>query len=169
MTAILGISAFYHDSAAALVVDGRIVAAAQEERFTRKKHDSRFPQHAIDYCLTEAGLRAGDLDYVGFYDKPLVKFERLLETYLSYAPRGFRSFLDAMPSWLRQKLYLQRELNRGLRAGFGAATSSPSITNRTPPAHSFPRPSMKPPSSRWTAWANGPRPRSVSVSEIASR
>mgnify|MGYP005838301129 CR=1 FL=1 len=115
MTAILGISAFYHDSAAALVVDGEIVAAAQEERFTRRKHDHRFPVHAIDYCLREAGLRAGDLDHVGFYDKPLLKFGRLLETYVSYAPRGFRSFLRAMPLWLGQKLHLRREMNRGLR------------------------------------------------------
>jgi carbamoyltransferase len=115
MTAILGISAFYHDSAAALVVDGRIVAAAQEERFTRKKHDEGFPQQAVDYCLTQAGLKADELDYVGFYDKPLLKFERLLETYLAYAPGGFRSFLYAMPFWLRQKLYLTRELNRGLK------------------------------------------------------
>jgi len=114
MTAILGISAFYHDAAAALVVDGKIVAAAQEERFTRKKHDERFPQHAIEYCLEAAGLRPDQLDYVGFYDKPLLKFERLLETYLASAPRGFRSFLLAMPPWLRQKLYLPRELNRGL-------------------------------------------------------
>jgi carbamoyltransferase len=114
MTAILGISAFYHDSAAALVVDGRIVAAAQEERFTRKKHDDHFPVHAIQYCLREAGLLPEQLDYVGFYDKPLLKFERLLETYLAYAPRGFRSFLLAMPVWLGQKLYLPREINRGL-------------------------------------------------------
>ena len=114
MTAILGISAFYHDAAAAIIVDGRIVAAAQEERFTRKKHDERFPQHAIEYCLEVAGLRPDRLDYVGFYDKPLLKFERLLETYLASAPRGFRSFLLAMPPWLRQKLYLPRELNRGL-------------------------------------------------------
>ncbi|HEY2894721.1 MAG TPA: carbamoyltransferase N-terminal domain-containing protein, partial [Pirellulales bacterium] len=118
MTAILGISAFYHDSAAALVVDGKIVAAAQEERFTRKKHDEGFPQHAIDYCLREGGLVAADLDYVGFYDKPLLKFERLLETYLAVAPRGFRSFLKAMPPWLRQKLFLQRELNRELGSGY---------------------------------------------------
>ena len=95
MTAILGISAFYHDSAAALVVDGEIVAAAQEERFTRKKHDHGFPGHAIDYCLDEAGLTPEELDYVGFYDKPLLKFERLLETYLAFAPGGFRSFLQA--------------------------------------------------------------------------
>src|SRR5258707_14616727 len=114
MAAILGISAWYHDSAAAIVVDGRIVAAAQEERFTRKKHDEGFPTQAIEYCLTEAELTAEQLDYVGFYDKPLMKFERLLETYLAGAPRGFSSFLRAMPPWLRQKLYLTRELNRGL-------------------------------------------------------
>ena len=105
MTAILGISAFYHDSAAALVIDGRIVAAAQEERFTRKKHDHRFPRHAVEYCLREAGLDASELDHVGFYDKPLLKFERLLETYLAYSPAGLRSFFKAMPLWLRQKLY----------------------------------------------------------------
>jgi len=114
MTAILGISAFYHDSAAALVVDGRVVAAAQEERFTRKKHDYNFPQHAIEYCLQEAGLTPADLDYVGFYDKPLLKFERLLETYLAYAPSGIRSFFMAMPLWLGQKLHLPREMSRGL-------------------------------------------------------
>jgi carbamoyltransferase len=118
MTAILGISAFYHDSAAALVVDGRIVAAAQEERFTRKKHDYNFPQQAVDYCLREAGLAPEQLDYVGFYDKPLLKFERLLETYLAFAPRGFRSFLAAMPLWLKQKLYLPREMKRGLRGAY---------------------------------------------------
>jgi carbamoyltransferase len=114
MTAILGISAFYHDSAAALVVDGEIVSAAQEERFSRKKHDYRFPTHAIEYCLGEAGLEAGDLDHVVFYDKPLLKFERLLETYLAYSPRGFRSFLKALPLWLRQKLHLPRQMDRGL-------------------------------------------------------
>jgi len=115
---ILGISAFYHDSAAALVVDGKIVAAAQEERFTRKKHDHSFPVNAIEYCLKEAGLDAGGLDYVGFYDKPYLKFERLLETYLSYAPAGFRSFVQAMPLWLKQKLYLPREMNKGLGHGY---------------------------------------------------
>ncbi|MEM6989147.1 MAG: carbamoyltransferase [Myxococcota bacterium] len=114
MTAILGISAFYHDSAAALVVDGRIVAAAQEERFTRKKHDHEFPTNAIDYCLKEAGLQRKDLDYVGFYDKPLKKFDRLLETYVAYAPAGFRSFLRAMPVWMRQKLHLPREMRKAL-------------------------------------------------------
>jgi carbamoyltransferase len=118
MTAILGISAFYHDSAAALVVDGRIVAAAQEERFTRKKHDFRFPQHAIDYCLAEAGLEASELDHVAFYDKPLTKFERLLETYVTYAPVGFRSFRMAMPLWLKEKLWLPRQMDQGLRKEF---------------------------------------------------
>lgn len=114
MTAILGISAYYHDSAAALVVDGEIVAAAQEERFTRVKHDHEFPRHAIAYCLAEAGLRPERLDYVAFYDKPLTKFERLLETYLAYAPRGFRSFQQALPLWLKKKLHLRREIRNGL-------------------------------------------------------
>ena len=92
MTAILGISAFYHDSAAAIIVDGRIVAAAQEERFTRIKHDPTFPANAIDYCLAEAKLTAADIDFIAFYEKPLTKFERLLETYLAFAPSGFASF-----------------------------------------------------------------------------
>jgi carbamoyltransferase len=114
MTAILGISAFYHDSAAALVIDGRIVAAAQEERFTRKKHDPEFPQRAIEFCLQQAGIALKDLDYVAFYDKPLLKFERLLETYLAVAPAGFRSFLAAMPVWLRGKLYLPGLMRKAL-------------------------------------------------------
>jgi len=104
MTAILGISAFYHDSAAALVIDGEIVAAAQEERFTGKKHDQDFPAHAIDYCLEAAGLRPEPLDYVGFYDKPLLKFDRLLETYFAYSPRGFRSCVNAVPVWLNKEV-----------------------------------------------------------------
>jgi carbamoyltransferase len=114
MTAILGISAFYHDSAAALVVDGEIVAAAQEERFTRRKHDAGFPTRAVAFCLQEAGLDAGGLDYVAFYEKPLAKFERLLETYLAYAPRGLRSFSLAMPQWLGGKMNMRRTLRRGL-------------------------------------------------------
>jgi carbamoyltransferase len=118
LSAILGISAFYHDSAAALVVDGEIIAAAQEERFTRKKHDHDFPTHAIQYCLAEGRLKPDQLDYVGFYDKPLLKFERLLETYLAYAPAGFRSFVEAMPLWLRQKLHLPREMSKGLSHGY---------------------------------------------------
>lgn len=115
MTAkILGISGFYHDSAAALVVDGKIVAAAQEERFTRKKHDAGFPANAILFCLEYANLDFRDLDYIVFYDKPLVKFERLLETYLAYAPKGFRSFVAAMPVWLKEKLFLKSVLKKDL-------------------------------------------------------
>lgn len=112
---ILGISAFYHDSAACLVRDGKIISAAQEERFTRKKHDHDFPVNAIDYCLKEAGIERQDLDYVAFYDKPFQKFDRLLTTYLTYAPRGFKSFIRAMPLWLKQKLWIKdfiaKELN----------------------------------------------------------
>ncbi len=111
---ILGLSAYYHDSAAALVVDGQIVAAAQEERFTRKKHDADFPARAVTYCLEEAGVHLNDVDYVVFYDKPLIKFERLLETYLAYAPKGFRSFLASMPIWLKDKLFLKATLKREL-------------------------------------------------------
>jgi carbamoyltransferase len=112
---ILGISAFYHDSAAALVVDGRVIAAAQEERFTRKKHDARFPNHAITYCLDQGGVRLGEVDYIAFYDKPFLKFERLLETYLAFAPEGFRSFRMAMPVWLKEKLFQKNLLREKLR------------------------------------------------------
>ena len=117
---ILVVSAFYHDSAAALVVDGRIIAAAQEERFTRRKHDAGFPDHAIRYCLSEAGLTLKDVDHIAFYDKPLLKFERLLETYLAFAPRGFASFSKAMPIWLREKLFLNNLLCTRLKAIGGA-------------------------------------------------
>lgn len=113
---ILGISAFYHDSAAALVGDGSIIAAAQEERFTRKKHDAGFPSQAINYCLSEAGLTLDGIDYVVFYDKPFLKFERLLETYLAFAPKGFASFRMAMPVWLREKLFLKDLLRKELKA-----------------------------------------------------
>ena len=112
---ILGISAFYHDSAACLVHNGRILAAAQEERFSRQKHDASFPRQAIDYCLRAANISVKDLNYVSFYEKPFLKFERLLLTYLSYAPAGLRSFLKAMPLWLKQKIFLKdflyQELN----------------------------------------------------------
>jgi carbamoyltransferase len=118
MTAILGISAYYHDSAAALVVDGEIVAAAQEERFTRIKQDASFPANAIQYCLTEAGLEPEDLDHVGFYDKPLTKFERLLETYFAFAPSGYRSFRQALPLWIHEKLHLPREMDKGLEGRY---------------------------------------------------
>jgi len=134
---ILGISAFYHDSAAALISDGAIVAAAQEERFTRKKHDPGFPRHAVEFCLRQAGTRLGDLDRVVFYDKPFLKFERLLETYIALAPRGFRSFQMALPLWLKEKLFqkslLRKKLpRRNLRKRLVAAsklarTNSPSF------------------------------------------
>lgn len=112
---ILGISAFYHDSAAALVVDGEIVAAAQEERFTRKKHDSDFPRNAVAYCLREAGINLAEVDYVAFYDKPFLKFERLLETYVAFAPRGFRSFKTALPIWLSEKLFQKNLIAKRLK------------------------------------------------------
>jgi len=120
---ILGISAYYHDSAAALISNGEIIAAAQEERFSRKKHDARFPENAIAYCLKQAKLELREIDRIVFYDKPLVKFERLLETYLSYAPQGFRSFLAAMPIWLKEKLYLKTILRRELAKIAGCKTS----------------------------------------------
>src|SRR4051794_15946212 len=120
MTAILGISAFYHDSAAALVVDGEVVAAAQEERFTRKKHDADFPARAVAYCLAESGLSPERIDYVVFYEKPLAKFDRLLETYLAFAPAGFRSFCLALPVWLKKKLHLRRAIRHGLPGGLRA-------------------------------------------------
>ena len=116
---IVGISAYYHDSAAALIVDGQIVAAAQEERFTRKKHDPAFPANAVKYCLDYSGLRLNDLDAVVFYDKPLLKFERLLETYYAFAPRGVRSFLTAIPVWLKEKMFLKRLLRQELTNLYG--------------------------------------------------
>src|SRR5262245_5165718 len=112
---ILGLSALYHDSAAALVVDGRVVAAAQEERFTRKKHDAGFPRHAMEYCLAEGECALADVDFVVFYDKPFIKFERLLETYMTFAPRGFRSFAMAIPLWLREKLFQKSWLTAEFR------------------------------------------------------
>ena len=112
---ILGVSAYYHDSAAALIEDGEVTAAAQEERFTRKKHDSRFPYHAIRWCLESSGIRGADVDLVAFYDKPFLKFERLLETYLAFAPRGFQSFRQALPVWLKEKLFQRHLLNSELK------------------------------------------------------
>jgi carbamoyltransferase len=111
---VLGVSAFYHDSAAALVDERSIIAAAQQERFTRKKHDAGFPDKAIEYCLSEGGCRLSDVDWVVFYDKPFLKFERLLETYLAFAPRGFGSFRAAMPVWLKQKLFQKDMLRKAL-------------------------------------------------------
>jgi len=118
LSVILGISAFYHDSAAALLIDGELVAAAQEERFTRRKHDDRFPHHAVDYCLAKAGIRPEDLDHVGFYDKPFLKFERLLETYLAVAPRGLRQFYTSIPLWLGKKLHVPAQMKKALSGGY---------------------------------------------------
>lgn len=105
---ILGISAYYHDAAAALVQDGKIIAAAQEERYTRKKHDASFPSNAVKFCLKDANIKLNDLDAIVFYDKPLLKFERLLETYYAYAPKGFLSFFKAMPVWMKEKIFLKK-------------------------------------------------------------
>jgi carbamoyltransferase len=137
---ILGLSAFYHDSAAVVVKDGQLIAAAQEERFTRKKHDARFPEEAIRYCLREAGVPLTSFDYIVFYDKPYLKFERLIETYLSFAPRGVRSFTTAMPIWIKEKLFLKDLLRKRLLAIIvqdGHRTLPPpffrNITSRTLP------------------------------------
>src|SRR5574343_397123 len=116
MKKVLGISAFYHDSAAALVIGGKIIAAAQEERFTREKHTPDFPVEAVKYCLEEAGLELDDLDAIVFYDKPLLKFERLLQTYYSFSPKGLVSFLKAIPVWINWKMFLKKMIHEGLRA-----------------------------------------------------
>ena len=155
---ILGISAFYHDSAACLVRDGEVLAAAQEERFTRKKHDSRFPKHAIDYCLAQAGIGPAQLDFVAFYDKPLAKFDRLLETYIAYAPAGFKSFRLALPLWLRENSICHGRWTRASTASSAADTSLRIITNHTLPALSFPHHFPKRPFSLLMASASGPPP-----------
>ena len=116
---ILGLSAFYHDSAACLLRDGEIIAAAQEERFTRKKHDAGFPQHAIAYCIAEAQITSAQIEKVVFYEKPFIKFERLLETYLAFAPKGFRSFASAMPLWIKEKLFQKSILIKALSQSLG--------------------------------------------------
>ena len=115
MTYILGISAFYHDSAAAIIVNGEIIGAAQEERFTRKKHDASYPKNAINYVLKEAGLKLNEIDHVVFYEKPFLKFERLLETYVGFSPGGFRSFSMSMPLWLSEKLFQKKMLFDALK------------------------------------------------------
>ncbi len=145
---ILGISAYYHDSAAALIRSGEIIAAAQEERFTRKKHDPGFPTQAIRACLEIGQVSLQEVDYVVFYDKPLVKFERLLETYLGFAPKGFRSFVQAMPIWLKEKLYLKTLLKKELAAlGTPKAPLPPLLFTEHHQAHAasafFPSPFQK--------------------------
>ena len=115
MTSILGISAFYHDSAAAIIVDGKILAAAQEERFTRKKHDSSYPHNAVEYVLKFSKLKLSEVNHIVFYEKPFLKFERLLETYVAFAPRGFKQFTKSMPAWLREKLFQKNMLMKLLK------------------------------------------------------
>ena len=148
-TSVLGISAYYHDSAACLVVDGRIVAAAQEERFTRTKHDPNFPAAAIRFCLSAANIAASELDHVVFYEKPFLKFERLLETYLAFAPRGFQSFRKAIPVWLKEKLFQKSVLRDHLRqiddsVDWKQSCCLPIITRATRPRRSLPRHSPSP-------------------------
>jgi len=144
---ILGLSAYYHDSAAALIEDGKIVAAVQEERLSRKKHDPRFPRAAVAWCLSSAGISMKDLAYVVFYDKPWIKFERMLETYLAFAPKGLKSFLTSMPLWLKEKLNLKSVLKRELAAVGGCRQSQ------------LPRLLFTEHHEAHTASANGPQPR----------
>ncbi len=140
MTTVLGISALYHDSAAALTVDGEVVAAAQEERFSREKYDPRFPAQAVRYCLDEAAIGPEQLDYVALYEQPLTKFERLFETYVSYAPDGFASFRQAIPVWLRQKLHIPREIRRGLEERYRGQIFFPSHHESHAASAFFPSP-----------------------------
>jgi carbamoyltransferase len=139
---ILGISAFYHDSAACLIKDGRIIAAAQEERFSRIKHDPRFPRNAIEYCLREGSISVNQLDHVVFYDKPFLTFERLLLTYLTIAPKGLKSWLEAMPLWLGKKLYLPKEIKKEL--GYHGDIFLPNIMKHMQPVHIILHHSMNP-------------------------
>ena len=155
---ILGISAYYHDSAAALVGEDGILAAAQEERFTRFKHDSNFPIHAVKYCLEEANLKLEDLDQVVFYEKPFLKFDRLLETYVGFAPVGLHSFVKAMPQWLKQNYTcLGRSANNCLANGINPL-SLPPITNRMQQVLFSPAHSRRQRFLHWTEWANGTLP-----------
>jgi hypothetical protein len=161
---ILGISAFYHDSAAALIQDGHILAAAQEERFTRHKHDASFPIEAIRFCLRQSVCSLRNIDYVVFYDKPFSTFDRLLETYLAFAPKGFLSFRAAMPVWLKDRLYLKSvlrdELSKlgGLKSADLPPYSLTSIIAPTPPQHFLPVRSRMLEFCAWMALANGRRP-----------
>jgi len=117
---IVGISSYFHDSAACLIIDGKIVAAAQEERFTRQKHDSAFPKNSLLYCLTAGALKATDINFIVFYEKPFLKFERIIETYLAFAPKGFKSFSNSLPLWSKEKLFLKYQLIKELRSLFGS-------------------------------------------------
>ena len=165
---VLGISAYYHDSAAAIVHDGQVIAAAQEERFTRKKHDLQFPVNAVRWCLTANGIASKDIDYIAFYDKPFLKFDRLLETYVAFAPRGFKSFRKAMPIWVGEKLFQKRMLLQELSA-IDKASAHPkscfllSITSVTPHRRSIRPHTTKQPSLPWTASENGLQHQQASV------
>ena len=139
-TFVLGISAFYHDSAAALLRDGKIIAAVQEERFSRQKYDDRFPDQAIAFCLHEPGIDAARLDYVAFYEQPLTKFERLIETYVNYAPQGFASYRQAMPIWLQKKLFLPKVIRRGLGGQYRGRIIFPSHHESHAASAFFPSP-----------------------------
>ena len=165
---ILGISAYYHDSAAALVRDGQIIAAAQEERFTRLKHDPGFPKNSIAYCLRAGGVDPSGIDAVAFYEKPITRFIRLIKTYSAVSPRGFRSFKTALPQWLRTKLWITYEIERNLRRRLPMPSEMyfTSITRVTPQAPSTPHHSSRPLYSRWTESASGPRRASASGLEI---
>ena len=165
-TYILGLSAFYHDSAAALLQDGTIVAAAQEERFTREKGDARFPSRAIAYCLKEAAVGLDEVDYVVFYEKPLVKFERLLETYLAFVPHGFESFQRAFPRWAKHKLRLPEYIRAELGETFHGNSCSRIITRRMPRAPSSHRHLTKRPFSSSMQSASGAQVRWVQAAII---
>jgi carbamoyltransferase len=156
---ILGISAFFHDSAACLLRDGEIIAAVSEDRLTRIKADASFPINAVEYCLQHAGIEVEDLDYIGFYDKPLLKFERILETYLGVVPRGFRSFLMAGPLWIKEKLFMEREIRDP--SGTRDRSSSASTTSRMQRARSSHPRSRRQRSSPWMGSASGRRRRWV--------
>ena len=175
-THILGVSAFYHDSAACLVSDGEIVAAAQEERFTRKKFDAGFPSNAIRFCLERGGISLADLKYFVFYDKPLIKFERLLETYVAFSPKGIKSFLAAMPVWLKEKILMKRILQdelvslNGIKKGrISLRFFSANITSPMPPRLFIPHHLSLRRFSAWTALANGPRHQHGWEKTISSR
>ena len=154
---ILGISSYYHDSAAAIVGKNGIIAAAQEERFTRIKHDYNFPIHAINYCLKEADISVEELDQIVFYEKPLLKFDRLLETYIGFAPVGLQSFVKAMPQWLKQKLHLPREIKKICPENGTSRLSSHPIMSPMQPVLFFPALLKKLPSSQWMESVNGIR------------
>jgi len=164
---ILGISCYYHDSAACLLKDGVVIAAAQEERFTRIRHDQEFPGQAIKYCLRQAGITIDQVDYVGFYDKPLIKFERILEQYMATWPKSYLSFIKATPLWLRKKLWIPHLIKKEL--GYQGEVLMIEHHLSHAPVPSWFRRTGSRPSSRWTAWASGPARPFARVSTTTSR